>query len=164
VPGLTFTPETDDMRDAPSPPIIARMVQDGAMMRAFAPKSVTKPNCCCLRRSPIAVMRWVPRPRRTLFGVDHRMERVPRALAGAARGRHVDPRNVYEPEAMTQAASIASVWADGVSKPLIRGHAGLVGRQRVRRSRASATSRGRASVSGIEADACMSRAGRHRDR
>src|SRR5581483_3252259 len=33
--GLTFKPETDDMRDAPSIPIIARLVEDGAIVRAF---------------------------------------------------------------------------------------------------------------------------------
>ena len=38
--GLTFKPETDDMRDAPSIPIIARLVQDGATVRAFDPKGM----------------------------------------------------------------------------------------------------------------------------
>jgi len=35
--GLTFKPETDDMRDAPSIPIIGRLVEDGAAIRAFDP-------------------------------------------------------------------------------------------------------------------------------
>ena len=35
--GLTFKPETDDMRDAPSVPIIARLVEDGAKVRVFDP-------------------------------------------------------------------------------------------------------------------------------
>ncbi len=35
--GLTFKPETDDMRDAPSLPIVGRLVEDGAMVRAFDP-------------------------------------------------------------------------------------------------------------------------------
>ncbi len=38
--GLTFKPETDDMRDAPSIPIIARLVQDGATVRAFDPRGM----------------------------------------------------------------------------------------------------------------------------
>jgi UDPglucose 6-dehydrogenase len=38
--GLTFKPETDDMRDAPSIPIIARLVQDGAVLRLFDPKGM----------------------------------------------------------------------------------------------------------------------------
>jgi len=35
--GLTFKPETDDMRDAPSVPIVARLVEEGAQVRAFDP-------------------------------------------------------------------------------------------------------------------------------
>ncbi len=35
--GLTFKPETDDMRDAPSVPIIARLAEEGAAIRAFDP-------------------------------------------------------------------------------------------------------------------------------
>jgi UDPglucose 6-dehydrogenase len=35
--GLTFKPETDDMRDAPSVPIINRLAEEGATIRAFDP-------------------------------------------------------------------------------------------------------------------------------
>ncbi len=35
--GLTFKPETDDMRDAPSIPIVHRLVENGAQVRAFDP-------------------------------------------------------------------------------------------------------------------------------
>ena len=35
--GLTFKPETDDMREAPSVPIISRLVEGGATIRAFDP-------------------------------------------------------------------------------------------------------------------------------
>ncbi len=35
--GLTFKPETDDMRDAPSIPIISRLAEEGAKVRAFDP-------------------------------------------------------------------------------------------------------------------------------
>jgi UDPglucose 6-dehydrogenase len=35
--GLTFKPETDDMRDAPAIPIIGRLAEDGAKIRAFDP-------------------------------------------------------------------------------------------------------------------------------
>jgi UDPglucose 6-dehydrogenase len=38
--GLTFKPETDDMRDAPSIAIIARLAQDGAILRVFDPKGI----------------------------------------------------------------------------------------------------------------------------
>ena len=35
--GLTFKPETDDMRDAPSLPIVSRLAEEGAAVRAFDP-------------------------------------------------------------------------------------------------------------------------------
>jgi len=35
--GLTFKPETDDMRDAPSIPIVGRLAEDGAVIRTFDP-------------------------------------------------------------------------------------------------------------------------------
>ncbi len=38
--GLTFKPETDDMRDAPSLPIIHRLVEEGALIRAFDPEGM----------------------------------------------------------------------------------------------------------------------------
>src|SRR5580692_6959513 len=38
--GLTFKPETDDMRDAPSLSIVARLVGDGARIRAFDPEGM----------------------------------------------------------------------------------------------------------------------------
>jgi len=38
--GLTFKPETDDMRDAPSIPIVGRLVEDGASLRAYDPEGM----------------------------------------------------------------------------------------------------------------------------
>jgi UDPglucose 6-dehydrogenase len=38
--GLTFKPETDDMRDAPAISIVARLVGDGATIRAFDPEGM----------------------------------------------------------------------------------------------------------------------------
>jgi UDPglucose 6-dehydrogenase len=38
--GLTFKPETDDMREAPAIPIVWRLVEDGAAVRAFDPEGV----------------------------------------------------------------------------------------------------------------------------
>lgn len=38
--GLTFKPETDDMRDAPSIPLIWRLVEDGATVQCFDPEGM----------------------------------------------------------------------------------------------------------------------------
>lgn len=38
--GLTFKPETDDMRDAPSIPVVGRLVEDGATVRAYDPEGM----------------------------------------------------------------------------------------------------------------------------
>jgi UDPglucose 6-dehydrogenase len=38
--GLTFKPETDDMRDAPAIPIVGRLAEDGATIRAFDPAGI----------------------------------------------------------------------------------------------------------------------------
>ena len=38
--GLTFKPETDDMRDAPSLPIVHRLVEQGAKIRAYDPEGM----------------------------------------------------------------------------------------------------------------------------
>src|SRR5690348_16612286 len=40
--GLTFKPETDDMRDAPSIPILWRLAEDGAEIRAFDPEGMAQ--------------------------------------------------------------------------------------------------------------------------
>ena len=39
--GLTFKPETDDMREAPSIPIVSRLAEEGAKIRAFDPVGMT---------------------------------------------------------------------------------------------------------------------------
>ena len=38
--GLTFKPETDDMRDAPSIPVVSRLVEEGADIHAFDPEGM----------------------------------------------------------------------------------------------------------------------------
>jgi len=38
--GLTFKPETDDMRDSPAIPIVSRLIEDGAIVHAFDPEGM----------------------------------------------------------------------------------------------------------------------------
>ena len=38
--GLTFKPDTDDMRDSPAIPIVSRLLEDGAYVRAYDPQGM----------------------------------------------------------------------------------------------------------------------------
>ncbi len=106
--GLSFKPETDDLREAPSIPLILGLLADGAEVAAFDPVAMDGAKALL--------------PERVIFAAD-----APAALAGAdalvlvtewnefrslaparlgqmMRGRVViDLRNVFDPEAMRQA-------------------------------------------------------------
>ena len=107
--GLTFKPETDDMRDAPSIPIVHRLVENGALVRAFDPAGME-----------------AARPHLPGHGVEYCAEALdaatgadvllvltewnefralsPSRLRGLMRGRVViDLRNIYDPAAMRAA-------------------------------------------------------------
>jgi UDPglucose 6-dehydrogenase len=106
--GLTFKPETDDMRDAPSIPIITRLVQDGATVRAFDPKGMEQakpllpPEVAYCRDALDAATEADALVLTTEWNEFRALS--PARLADAMHGRIVvDLRNVYEPEAMTQA-------------------------------------------------------------
>jgi UDPglucose 6-dehydrogenase len=106
--GLTFKPETDDMREAPSIPIVWRLVEDGAIARVYDPEGMAQ------ARSVL--------PTRIEFGKDA-MDAAgdadalvvitewnefrslsPAKLMAAMKGRViVDLRNIFDPVAMRQA-------------------------------------------------------------
>lgn len=109
--GLTFKPETDDMRDAPSISIASRLAGEGAILRAFDPEGIEQAR-------PVM-------PKETVYctsaldaaqGADvlvlitewNEFRAItPAQLTQAMAGRVVvDLRNVYEPAAM-QAAGFA---------------------------------------------------------
>jgi UDPglucose 6-dehydrogenase len=106
--GLTFKPETDDLRDAPSIPIIARLIQDGAIVRAFDPKGMEQarpalPSEVIYCRDAldaatdadalVLITEW-----------NEFRALSPAQLATAMHGRIVvDLRNVYDPDAMCEA-------------------------------------------------------------
>jgi UDPglucose 6-dehydrogenase len=103
--GLTFKPETDDMRDAPSVPIIWRLVQDGAAVRAFDPEGMTQarqvlPEGVTYCRDALDAAQGAD----ALVVVTEWNEfraLAPERLAAVMRGRVVvDLRNVYDPAAM----------------------------------------------------------------
>ncbi|TCI00527.1 UDP-glucose/GDP-mannose dehydrogenase family protein, partial [Roseococcus sp. SYP-B2431] len=106
--GLTFKPETDDRRDAPSLEIVPKLVAAGAVVRAFDPEGmeVARPLL------PEAVT-YVSNAIEAATGADalvlltewNEFRNVaPEKLAAAMSGRILlDLRNVYDPPAMREA-------------------------------------------------------------
>jgi len=106
--GLTFKPETDDMRDAPSLSIVARLAGDGATIRAFDPEGMqlAKPllpgDVTYCRDAFDAVQGADALVLITEWNEFRALS--PTRLRDAMRGRVlVDLRNVYDPVAMRQA-------------------------------------------------------------
>ena len=105
--GLTFKPETDDMRDAPAIPIVSRLIEDGATVRAFDPEGMDQARpvlpgavVYCLDALDAAagadalvlITEW-----------NEFRALSPARLREAMRGNVVvDLRNVYDPVAMRQ--------------------------------------------------------------
>jgi UDPglucose 6-dehydrogenase len=103
--GLTFKPETDDMRDAPSIPIVGRLVEDGATVRAYDPEGMEQARGVL----PEAVI-YCQDALDAAAGADilvvvtewNEFRAIsPERLRGTMRGDVVvDLRNLYEPGAM----------------------------------------------------------------
>ena len=106
--GLTFKPETDDMRDSPSLPIVSRLVEDGAVVQAFDPEGMEQARPLL----PEGV-RYCRNAMDAVAGADALVVVTewnefralsPDSLKAAMRGNVVvDLRNIYDPEAMTAA-------------------------------------------------------------
>ncbi len=106
--GLTFKPENDDMREAPALSIVARLVGDGATIRAFDPEGMQQAEpllppgvTYCISAFDAAqgadalvlITEW-----------NEFRALSPTRLRDTMRGRVlVDLRNVYDPVAMRQA-------------------------------------------------------------
>jgi len=106
--GLTFKPETDDMRDAPSLPIIHRLVEEGALIRAFDPEgmgpagALLPPGVIYCRDALEAADQADALVLVTEWNEFRALSPV--RLASGMRGRVVvDLRNVFDPAAMQQA-------------------------------------------------------------
>jgi UDPglucose 6-dehydrogenase len=106
--GLTFKPETDDMRDAPSIPILWRLAEDGAEIRAFDPEGMAQarpllPASVAYCRDALDAASGA----HALVLITEWNEfraLAPERLASVMRGRVVvDLRNVYDPLAMREA-------------------------------------------------------------
>lgn len=103
--GLTFKPETDDMRDAPSLAIVSRLAGDGATIRAFDPEGMAQakpllPEGVVYCRDALDAARDADAL--VLITEWNQFRAIaPERLAAAMRGRVlVDLRNVYDPAAM----------------------------------------------------------------
>lgn len=103
--GLTFKPETDDMRDSPSIPIVSRLVEDGARVRAFDPEGMEQarpllPDAVVYCRDALDAAGGADAL--VLITEWNEFRAVsPVRLREAMRGQVlVDLRNVYDPVAM----------------------------------------------------------------
>ncbi|WP_448872707.1 UDP-glucose dehydrogenase family protein [Desulfobulbus propionicus] len=106
--GLTFKPETDDMRDAPAATILPALLEKGARIRAHDPKGMEE-----AKRSLPEAIEYKENPYETVVGADclvlmtewnqYRaldLQRIKRAMNTPI---FVDLRNVYDPEIMRAA-------------------------------------------------------------
>ena len=106
--GLTFKPETDDMRDSPSLSIVSRLVGDGASIRAFDPEGMEQarpllPPSVVYCQSAIDAAAGADA---LVLATEWNEFRAldPEQLRHAMHGRVlVDLRNVYDPAVMLRA-------------------------------------------------------------
>jgi UDPglucose 6-dehydrogenase len=106
--GLTFKPETDDMRDAAAIPILHRLAEDGARIRAFDPQGMEQARPLL----PESVT-YCPDTQQAVEGADALLVLTewnefralsPAWLRSQMRGRVVvDLRNIFDPAAMQKA-------------------------------------------------------------
>ncbi len=106
--GLTFKPETDDMRDAPSATILPALLEKGARVRAHDPKGMEEAKAYL----PAAI-EYAENPYDAAAGADcvvlmtewnqYRALDLQRLKSRMNAPVFIDLRNVYEPEAMKSA-------------------------------------------------------------
>ena len=106
--GLTFKPNTDDMRDSPSLAIVPALIRDGATVRAVDPEGVAQakpllPDSVVYCRDALEAAQGAD----ALVVVTEWNEfraLSPEKLAGVMKGRAiVDLRNIFDPVAMREA-------------------------------------------------------------
>jgi UDPglucose 6-dehydrogenase len=106
--GLTFKPETDDMRDAPSVAIINRLCEDGARIRTYDPEGMAQARTMLpkgveyCRDAMDAVQQADALVLLTEWN-EFRALAPARLRAAMAGATIVDLRNVFDPDAMRAA-------------------------------------------------------------
>lgn len=103
--GLTFKPETDDMRDAPSLAIIPNLIEKGATIRAHDPQGMPEaksllPDNVCYCEDVYDVFRGADAVVLLTEWNEYRGLDLHRAKSLMQGKAFVDLRNVYEPDAM----------------------------------------------------------------
>ena len=120
--GLTFKPETDDMRDAPSLPIVSRLAEEGAQLRVYDPVGMDHARTMlpdgihystdsydAIEGADILVLITEWNEFRAL---------APARLAEGMRGRlMMDLRNVFDPVAMRAAGFDYRSIGRGTARP-----------------------------------------------
>ena len=106
--GLTFKPETDDMRDSPSLPVVHRLVEEGAKIQAFDPEGMMAakpmlPDTILFCQSMLEALEGADAM--VLITEWNAFRAIsPDVLASTLRDKVVvDLRNVFDPVAMTTA-------------------------------------------------------------
>ncbi len=106
--GLTYKADTDDMRDSPAIPIVARLAEDGAKLQVYDPEGMEQAR-------PLLPdnLAWCQNAREACAGVDAVVvvtewqefrDLSPADLRSAMAGTLViDLRNIYDPQAMRDA-------------------------------------------------------------
>ncbi len=106
--GLTFKPETDDMRDSPAIPIVSRLIGDGARVQVYDPQGMEQarpmlPETVVYCQNALAAAEGAA----ALVVVTEWNEfraLDPARLAETMRGRAViDLRNIFDPATMREA-------------------------------------------------------------
>ena len=109
--GLTFKPDTDDMRDSPAIPIVARLAEDGALVRAYDPEGMAAarpllPHSVTYCRDALDAAQGADA---LVLVTEWNQFRAlsPARLAAAMAGRTlVDLRNIYDPMDMQAAGFV----------------------------------------------------------
>jgi UDPglucose 6-dehydrogenase len=105
--GLTFKPNTDDMRDAPSLSIVQALLDAGAAVRGYDPEGMEQ------ARALMPEVAYCDSPYAAAEGADAavlvtewdvlRALDLPRLAAAMAQPLFIDLRNVYPPEEVEEA-------------------------------------------------------------
>ncbi|MEA1938699.1 MAG: UDP-glucose/GDP-mannose dehydrogenase family protein, partial [Pseudomonadota bacterium] len=108
--GTTFKPNTDDMRDAPALTILPRLIEAGAIVRAFDPKGMIEAE------KLIAGIKWCKDAYKAAEDADalviltewneFRMLGEDRLAAIMAQPLMIDLRNIYKPSDMKRAGFV----------------------------------------------------------